>query len=74
MFGIDQARRYHRGLKSRFSQIAQAPLRYPRVDHVRPGYRRSVYVSHAIYYRIVEGGVLIVRILGRQDPQAGLLE
>ena len=71
-FGIAQARRYHEGLKARFARIADAPLRYPKVDHIRPGYRRSVYESHAIYYRIDEAGVLIVRILGQQNPEAGL--
>ena len=56
----------------RLSRRADAPLRYPKVDHIRPGYRRSVYESHAIYYRIDEAGVLIVRILGQQNPEAGL--
>lgn len=72
-FGIEQALRYRDGLKTRFSRIAEAPHHYPRVDHIRPGYRRSVYKSHAIYYRIDEDGVLIVRVLGRQDPETGLM-
>ena len=64
-FGIEQALSYRDGLKARF---AEAPHQLPGVDHIRPGYRRSVYKSHAIYDRMDEEGVLIVRVLGRQGP------
>lgn len=37
------------------------------VDHIRAGYRRSVYVARSIYYRTEGNGIIIVRILGRQD-------
>lgn len=67
-FGPEQTLRYRDGLKIRLAQIAQNPLLFQAVDEIRPGYRRSVYESHAIYYRIDDhGGVLVVRILGRQD-------
>ena len=73
-FGIDQALCYRDGLKARFARIAEAPHHYPRVAHIRPGYRRSVYKSHTIYYQMDEDGVLIVRVLGRQDPETSLME
>lgn len=51
---------------------AQAPLTYPAVDELVPGYRRSVYRNLAIYYRIDGTEVFVARILGRQDPVAAL--
>jgi toxin ParE1/3/4 len=67
-FGSVAARRYRDGLKLQLARIEEAPLRFPAVDHIRPGYRRSVFKSHAIYFRIDDAGILVVRVLGRQDP------
>ena len=71
-FGLPQMQRYQEGLKLRLQRIAEAPQTSPSVEHIRAGYRRSVYESHAIYYRIEASGVLIVRILGRQDLDVAL--
>ena len=71
-FGQDQAIKYAYGLKARFSKIAQSPRQYPAVDHIAPDYRRSVYGSHAIYYRTRSDYTLIVRILGQQDAGTAL--
>jgi toxin ParE1/3/4 len=56
-------------MKQRFAELAEQPTLYPAVDHIRDGYRRSAYGSHSIYYRIEARRVLIVRILGNQDPE-----
>ena len=66
-FGLDQASSYQNGMKQRFDKLAERPKLYPAVDHIRAGYRRSVYGSHSIYYRIDGQGIVIVRILGQQD-------
>lgn len=66
-FGWEQVVRYRDTLKARFEQLAEEPEVYPRVDHVRAGYRRSVCGVHSIYYRQIGGDVEIVRVLGRQD-------
>ena len=73
-FGEAQSNRYRDQLKQHFARLAQTPRLYPAVDHIRAGYRRSVLGTHAIYYRIEPNGVLIVRILGRQDAQRALSE
>lgn len=74
-FGARQTLRYRDGLKIRLTQIAETPLLYPAVDHIRPGYRRSVYECHVVYYKIdAQGGVVIVRILGQQDALRRLPE
>jgi toxin ParE1/3/4 len=66
-FGVDQAFSYQNGLMQRFAKLAEQPKLYPTVDRIRAGYRRSVYGSHSIYYRIERHGIVIVRILGQQD-------
>ncbi|WP_422414190.1 type II toxin-antitoxin system RelE/ParE family toxin [Endozoicomonas sp. ALB122] len=66
-FGLDQAIHYHDSLQARLTELASFPLHYPAVEHIRKGYRMSVYGSHSIYYQIQEDYVLIVRIMGRQD-------
>jgi toxin ParE1/3/4 len=66
-FGLDQADRYYDGLIRRFSEIADNPRLWQAVDYIRIGYRRSVYASHSIYYRIDGDAVEIMRILGKQD-------
>lgn len=71
-FGLEQADAYANGMQRRFEQLANQPLLYPAIDHVRPGFRVSVYGSHAIYYRVDDGCILIVRILRNQDLAAAL--
>jgi toxin ParE1/3/4 len=68
-YGQERADRYYNGLIERFEELAENPRFGQAVDHIRPGYRRSVYGRHSIYYRIDPDVVVIVRILGRQDPQ-----
>jgi plasmid stabilization system protein ParE len=38
------------------------------VDEIRPGYRRSAFGAHAIYYRVADAHIEIMRVLGREDP------
>jgi len=66
-FGVAQSNRYRDHPKQRFSVLAEKPQLYPPVDHIRPGYRRSVCGAHSIYYRIEAQSVEIMRILKRQD-------
>lgn len=67
-FGLIQADGYFNGLFARFDTIAESPSLYPKVDHIRPGYRRSVYGVHSIYYRAAGTAVEIMRVLSREDP------
>ncbi len=67
-FGLDQALIYQNNMKQRFEKLAEQPTLYPAVEHIYEGHRRSVFGSHSIYYRIERMDVVIVRILGQQDP------
>ncbi len=71
-FGLDEADRYYDGLFERFDKLAENPHLFRTVDYIRTGYRRSVYRSHSIYYRIDGETVQIMRVLGRQDPEKQL--
>jgi toxin ParE1/3/4 len=66
-FGDAQAEKYYNALIDRFESIAENPLIYPMVDHVRLGYRRSVCGADSIYYQMNNDHVEIMRVLGRQD-------
>jgi len=71
-FGLTQALDYQIGMKRRFGELADQPKLYPAVAQIGDGYRRSVYHSHSIYYRIESERILIIRILGQQDPKISL--
>lgn len=66
-YGEKQAELYFDELVERFGQIAENPYMYQSVNYIREGYRRSVCGVENIFYRIVDGTVEIVSILGRQD-------
>ena len=67
-YGMDSSDAYRARLEERFSMIAEQPLLYPSADHIRAGYRRSVLDGLSIYYRIEGEDVVIVRLIGRQNP------
>ena len=62
-FGEKLADEYYDGIIARFVQIGDMPKLYPAVDDIKEGYRRSVFGSHSIYYKIAEHHVKIIRIL-----------
>ena len=67
--GNQRADQYHQGMLDRFAQIAEQPYLYQTVDNIRAGYRRSVYGTDSIYYRINGNIVEIMAILGHQDTE-----
>lgn len=67
--GNQRADQYHQGMLDRFAQIAEQPYLYQAVDYIRAGYRRSVYGTDSIYYRINGGIIEIMAILGYQDTE-----
>ncbi|MBX2798223.1 MAG: type II toxin-antitoxin system RelE/ParE family toxin [Myxococcales bacterium] len=73
-FGVEQALRYIDGLKLHLDRLIEHPMRYPTMDHIRPGYRRSVFGVHSIYFRAEPDLVLVVRVLRSQSPGPALVE
>jgi len=67
-FGLERADRYVEGLYMRLDDLAMSPKRWPAVAHIGAGLRCCSYGSHSIYYRIDPDRIVILRILGREDP------
>ena len=66
-FGIIQADKYFDVFFEYFDIIAQRPFSFESVDYIKKGYRRCVCGVDSIYYRIENGTVEIMAIIGRQD-------
>lgn len=66
-FGMAQADKYYHTFFEHFDIIAQQPFSFESIDYIRKGYRRCVCGSESIYYRISNGIVEIMAIVGRQD-------
>jgi toxin ParE1/3/4 len=50
-----------------FERIANNPLAFESIEHIRMGYRRCVCGVDSIYYRLKEGITEIMAIAGKQD-------
>lgn len=66
-FGMGQADHYFDDFFNCFEMIAERPLSFESVDHIKSGYRRCVCGSDSIYFRLNEETVEIMAIVGRQD-------
>ncbi len=66
-FGEVQADKYFNNFFKYFDVIAKNPFAFPSVDFIKKGYRRCVCSSDSIYYKINNGVVEIMAIIGRQD-------
>jgi toxin ParE1/3/4 len=59
----EQAARYAAGLQACFRMLSQSPGMGRGCDSVSIGLRRFEHGKHVVFYRIVAGGILIVRVL-----------
>ncbi|MEI7725700.1 MAG: type II toxin-antitoxin system RelE/ParE family toxin [Bacteroidota bacterium] len=66
-FGVTQADKYFDSFFEYFDIIAQRPFSFESVDYIKTGYRRCVCGSDSIFYRLNNGVVEIMAIVGRQD-------
>ena len=66
-FGMDQADKYFNAFFEHFDIIAQQPFLFESVDYIKEGYRRCVCGVDSIYYRVHNGTVEIMAIIGRQN-------
>ena len=66
-FGMTQADRYFDSFFEYFDIIAQRPFSFESVDYIKNGYRRCVCGSDSIFYKINNGTIEIMAIIGRQD-------
>lgn len=66
-FGVAQADKYFETFFDYFDIIAERPFAFESVDYIKTGYRRCVCGSDSIYYKINDGIVEIMAIVGMQD-------
>jgi toxin ParE1/3/4 len=59
----EQADRYLSQLQERCERLATNPHLGRQCDGVRSGLRRMEYGKHVIFYRIIDGGIRVSRIL-----------
>lgn len=66
-FGVTQADKYFNAFFEYFDLIAEKPFSFESVDWIKVGYRRCVCGVDSIYYKVENGIVEIMAIIGRQD-------
>lgn len=66
-FGVTQADKYFNSFFECFDIIAQRPFSFESVDSIKTEYRRCVYGTDSIFYRVNNGIVEIMAIIGRQN-------
>lgn len=66
-FGMDQATLYFESFFKYFDIIAKRPCSFECLEFMKCGYKRFVFGSDVIYYRINNGIVEIITIIGRKD-------
>ncbi|RLD44496.1 MAG: type II toxin-antitoxin system RelE/ParE family toxin [Bacteroidetes bacterium] len=66
-FGVVQADKYFDSFFDCFDSIALRPFSFEAVNYIKVGYRRCVCGADSIYYKIIDGVVEIMVIIGRQD-------
>jgi toxin ParE1/3/4 len=65
-WGKEQAEAYIRLIGAAIKAIASSPERGKACDDIREGYRKYRAASHMIFFRPIDGGVDVVRILHRR--------
>ena len=66
-FGKSQADKYFENFFIHFGLITKNPDAFESVDYIKPGYRRCPCGADSIFYRVNEGFVEIMAIVGRQE-------
>ena len=62
-WGRPQANRYVRDLDATCTGIAEGRVSSLSVEDIRPGYRKTAFGSHMIYFRLDGDDIEVVRIL-----------
>ncbi len=62
-FGAKRAEAYIRDIDRAAQRVAEDPRRGRPCDDIRAGYRKFSVGSHVLFFRVAEGGLVVVRIL-----------
>lgn len=69
-WGLAQALDYADLMEAACAALAEAPLRAPGCDHIRPGYRRRSAGQHGSYFRPTDYAIAVIRILQQRMSAA----
>ena len=73
-FGLKQADKYFYSFFDQFEIIVQRPLTFQAIDSIKKGYRRCVFGSDSIYFKLNGDIIEIMAIIGKQDFKNFLLK
>jgi toxin ParE1/3/4 len=62
-FGQHRTEKYYESLKRCLELLSENPGPGATAENVRAGYRRFSHQSHVVFYRVFEGGILVIRVL-----------
>ncbi|HET7662808.1 MAG TPA: type II toxin-antitoxin system RelE/ParE family toxin [Rhodanobacteraceae bacterium] len=62
-WGLEQAVAYTAVIEKACARLAKTPDQAKDCGYIRTGYRRAIVSRHAIYFRVEDYGVAVVRIL-----------
>jgi len=62
-WGVDQADKYLGGLDALLHIVVSRPMMGRRAAQIQPDLRRIEYVSHIVFYKILQQGISIERVL-----------
>jgi toxin ParE1/3/4 len=62
----DRADRYTRRIAEAVHLVAETPMLGRSCSHIREGYRVYPVGSHLLFYRLLDDGIAIIRILHRK--------
>ena len=66
-FGMKQADKYFNDFFDAFDRIAKSPFSFEAAVFVKNGYRRCVSGSDSIYFKVVDGSIEVMTIIGNKD-------
>lgn len=75
LFGQQQTEKYLQSLEHCFELLDSNPELGLKADHIIPGLRKHLHRSHAIFYKIKNEKILIIRMLHKKMdiPRSGLI-
>ena len=62
-WGNDRAERYIRDLDSAFQKLADNELKATNADDIQPGLHWCRVVSHIVFFKHTDYGILVIRVL-----------
>ena len=73
-FGVKQADEYTYEREPFFETLAKTPLMGCEYPEIKTGIRRMDYIQHAIFYRVRDHDILVIRILHhKMEPMIHLI-